>query len=67
MCQIAEARRIVANQDELIVTLKASAQSTLDTEKSLRSYISALKHLEGYERNMRRENKSKKGETAKRK
>ena len=63
----AEARRIIANQDELIASLKASAQSTLDAEKSLKSYISALKHLQGHERRMRKENTIKKGETSKRK
>jgi len=40
-----EARRIVTDRHELIARLKASGHSTLDAERALRTYVSALKHL----------------------
>ena len=50
-----EARRIVANQQELIARLKASGHPTLDAKLALRTYVSALKHLENHERGVRKE------------
>lgn len=63
----AEARRIVAGQQLLVETLKASGQPTLDAERSLQQYISALKVLEGHEHRLREELKAKKRESKKRK
>jgi hypothetical protein len=63
--RVAEARRIVANQHELIVTLKALGQPTVDAERALQTYLSALKHLEDHERRVRAESKAKKRETKK--
>ena len=63
---VAEARRIVADQHELIMTLKASGHPTLEAEQALQTYLSALKHLEDNERRIREADKAKKGETKKR-
>jgi hypothetical protein len=63
---VAEARRIVADQHELIMTLKASGRPTLEAEQVLQTYLSALKHLEDNERRIREADKAKKGETKKR-
>ena len=54
-----EARQMVANQHALIARLKASGHPTLDAERALRTYISALKHLEDHERRVRKEGKAK--------
>ena len=62
----AEARRIVADLNDRIVTLKASERPTLEAERALETYISSLRHLEGYERRIREEDKAKKRETKKR-
>ncbi len=62
---VAEARRIIADQRELIVTLEASGRSKLEAEQALQTYLSALKHLEDNERRIREEDKAKKGETKK--
>ena len=51
--RVAEARRIVASQQELIARLKALGQSTFDAERALQTYLSALKHLEDHERRVR--------------
>jgi hypothetical protein len=61
----AEARRIVADQNELIMTLEASGRSALAAERALQTYLSALKHLEDHERRIGEEDKGKKGETKK--
>jgi hypothetical protein len=55
----AEARRIVAGQQLLIETLKASAQPTLEAERSLQLYVSALGVLEAHERRLREERRAK--------
>ena len=55
----AEARRIVAGQQLLIETLKASGQPTLEAERSLQLYVSALGVLEGHERRLREERRAK--------
>jgi hypothetical protein len=61
----AEARKIVAGQSELIMRLKASGQPTLDAERALQTYVSALKHLEDHERKVRAAVRAKKRETKK--
>jgi nucleoid DNA-binding protein len=55
----AEARRIVAGQQLLIETLKASGQPTLEAVRSLQLYMSALGTLEGHERRPREERRAK--------
>jgi hypothetical protein len=59
------ARRMSSELHELIVTLKASGQPTRDPERSLQSYVGALKHLEDHERRVRKEDKAIKHETKK--
>ena len=49
----AEARRIVAAQQELIARLTALRQPTFDAECALQTYVSSLKHLEDQERMVR--------------
>ena len=61
----AEARRIVADLNDRIVTLKASGRSTLEAERALETYISSLRHLEGYERRIREEDKGQKARNQK--
>jgi hypothetical protein len=63
--RIAHARRIVADQRALLAKLQATGQQTSDVEGTLRTYTSALHHLEFHERKMRAEAKAKKGETRK--
>ncbi len=58
--RVAEARQIVADVGELIVTLKASGRPTLDAERALQTYVSSLKHLEDHERRVRKEGEAKK-------
>jgi hypothetical protein len=60
---VAEARRIVADQRELIMTLKASGRSTLAAERALQTDLGSLKHLEDHECRIREEDKAKRGET----
>lgn len=61
----AEARLIVAQQSELIAKLKASGQPSLDAERTLVTYISALKHLEAHEAIIRADVNARKHETKK--
>ncbi len=61
----AEARQIVARQSELIAKLKASGQPTLDAERTLLTYISALKHLEAHAAIIRADVSARKHETRK--
>ena len=49
----AEARRIVAAQQELIARLTALRQPMFDAECALQTYVSSLKHLEDHERMVR--------------
>jgi hypothetical protein len=62
---IAGARRIVADQRALLAKLQATGQPTSEAEETLRTYISALHHLESHQRKMRADDKAKKGETLK--
>ncbi len=61
--RVAEARRIVVEQSDLIAKLKASDDPALDAERALQSYLSSLEHLEDYERKIKREGQAKKRET----
>jgi hypothetical protein len=63
--RVAEARRIVGDQRALIAKLQANGDPTADAEKTLATYESALKHLEGYEQKLRSERRAKRGETKK--
>jgi hypothetical protein len=63
----AEARRIVARQEQLIAVLKATGQPTLEAEQTLQLYMSALKVLEGHERKLQAERRAKRRETKKHK
>jgi len=55
----AEARRIVARQQQLIAGLKATGRPTLDAELYLKAYIEALKPLEAFELKLRDEHRAK--------
>ena len=63
--RVAEARRIIANLDDRIVTLKALGRPTLEAERALETCLSSLKHLEDHERRVKEQNKTKKHETKK--
>ena len=63
--RVAEARRIVAEQHQIIAKLQAFGRPTLDAERTLQMYVGSLKHLEDYERKIRMEDKAKTGETKK--
>ena len=58
--RMAEARRIVADQHELIEKLKASKQPVFGAERSLQIYLSSLKLLEVQERSIKEERRTKK-------
>ena len=45
----AEARRLIADQQNLIARLRALKQPTTDAEAMLQTYRSALRHLEDHE------------------
>ena len=61
----AQARRIVANQRDLIARLKAAGHPTSDAEQRLQTYLSMLEHLEAHQRKHRDERRTKKAETKK--
>lgn len=63
--RVAVAKKIVADQQTVIATLRAAGLPTDNEEKALRSYVSALRHLEEYERKIREERRAKKTETLK--
>lgn len=63
--RVAKATKIIADQRELIMTLKASGRPTLQAEQVLSTYVSSLKHLEDHERRIREEDKAKPRETKK--
>jgi hypothetical protein len=60
-----EARRIVARQRDLVVTLKALGRPADDAERVLKTYVSALKHLEDHVRKFRAEARARKREAKK--
>jgi len=59
----AEARQIVAQQQELVARLKALGQPSFDAELTLQTYISALKLIEVHEDKVRAEVRARKHET----
>jgi hypothetical protein len=61
--QLATARHIVAEQQALVAKLRTYAQPMLEAEGTLRTYLSALAHLEAHECKMNEEAKAKKGES----
>ena len=63
--RVAEARRMVANLHDRIVTLKTFGRPTLEAERALETCVSSLRHLEDQERRVREEDKAKKRETKK--
>ena len=60
--QLADARRIVAEQQALVTKLQAFGQPTIEAEATLRTYLSSLTHLETHESKLREE-AAVKGET----
>ncbi len=59
----AEARQIVARQQELVAKLKALGQPTVEAELTLQTYMSALKLIEAHEAKVRAEIRPGKHET----
>lgn len=55
--RVATARKIVADQQALIARLAAAGEPTADAENALRSYLSALRHLEDHARHLRAKHK----------
>ena len=63
--RIATARRIIEEQQALLVRLRASGQLTYEAEAALRTYVSSLMHLLAHADKLRDEALEKKGETKK--
>jgi hypothetical protein len=63
--RIAEARRLVANQEALIANLRVARRPTGNAEATLFTYLSALRHLEDQERKIKGRLKARIGETKK--
>ena len=61
--RVAEARRIVTEQNMQIARLEIAGEPTLDAKKALQSYESALRHLEGHEQRLREERRAGTRET----
>jgi hypothetical protein len=61
--QIAEARRIIDAQQELLEKLRIVGAPTQEAEGALRTYASSLMHLLTHERKLKEEAEAKKGET----
>ena len=61
--QLAHARRIVDEQQGLVAALRAQGQSAFEADGTLRTYLSALAHLEAHERELKAEAAAKKGES----
>ena len=57
--RVAEARRIVTEQNMQIARLEIAGEPSLDAKKTLQSYESALKHLEDHERKLREERRAR--------
>jgi hypothetical protein len=64
-CRVGEAKRIIADQYALIARLRAAGHPGLEAGRSLQIYLSALKLLEAHEKEIKTENKTKRGETRK--
>jgi hypothetical protein len=62
--RVAYAKRVVADQRQLVATLKASGRPTSAAERALSSYVSSLKHLEDREQGIRQSDEDKMGEIA---
>ena len=58
--RVAEARRVVANQEALIANLRVAKRPTEDAVAVLVTYLSALRHLEDHERKIKDELKARK-------
>jgi hypothetical protein len=61
--QLANARRIVAEQQGLVAELRAAGHPTVEVEGTLRTYLSALTRLEAHECKLREDATAKKGES----
>jgi len=64
--RVAEARRILTEQNMRIARLEMAGEPTLDAKAALQCYQSALTHLETHERKLREERRAKTRETRKR-
>jgi hypothetical protein len=53
----AQARRIVAAQHQFIEGLKMTGSPTLDAERTLKTYLSSLRHLEAHGDKLKKERK----------
>lgn len=65
--RIADARRIIDQQQALLEKLRVSGQPTHQAEGTLRTYTSSLLHLLAREQKMKEDVKAKKGEAKKKK
>jgi hypothetical protein len=63
--RVAEARRLIADQQGLIARLRALKQPTTDAEAMLQTYRSALRHLEDHEDKIKQDLKARMGGTRK--
>ena len=61
--QIAEARRIIDSQQELLEKLRIAGAPTREAEGALQTYASPLVHLLAHEVKLKAEAQAKKGET----
>jgi len=57
--RVAEARRLIADQQGLIARLRALKQPTTDAEAMLQTYRSALRHLEDHEDKIKQDLKAR--------
>jgi len=65
--RVALARRLVVDQQDLIVRLRALKQPTMDAEAMLQTYLSALRHLEDHEHKIKQDLKARIGKTRRKK
>jgi hypothetical protein len=63
--RVGDAQRIVDIQHGLVARLRAMGKPTLEAEDTLNTYMSWLRRLEAYERELREDAAAKKGETKK--
>ena len=57
--RLAVARRLIADQQDLIARLRALKQTTTDAEAMLQTYRSALRHLEDHEDKIKQDLKAR--------